>query len=160
MFESQTSNIKHQASNELLRRTGFATPSGNGEVIFMGEIRTTVKLRNIKEGDSIVEDALVDSGSTFMVIPESVKERLLLDEIEDVRVEVANGNSENVKIAGYAEVEILGRKSVFDCVVMGNEILVGQIVLERLDLLLDPRRQQLIPRYPEIVSAKAKRLRN
>jgi len=35
-IKHQASNIKHQTSNELLRRTGFATPSGNGGGDFHG----------------------------------------------------------------------------------------------------------------------------
>ena len=46
---------------------------------------------------------------------------------------------------------------------MGNEALAGQqmhlnlqLVLERLDFLIDSRAQKLVPRHPEIVSVKAK----
>ncbi|MBF0117810.1 MAG: clan AA aspartic protease [Desulfobacterales bacterium] len=123
----------------------------------MGEVRTLVKLKNIKGiEEAVTVDAMVDTGATLLVLPEAIFQQLNLDEVSKGEVEFGNGEKQEVKIAGYIEVEILGRKSVFDCAVVGNEVLIGQIILERLDLLIDPRRQQLIPRKTEILSFKIK----
>jgi hypothetical protein len=42
-------------------------------------------------------------------------------------------------------VEILGRMTVEDALVLGDQLLLGVTVLEKLDLLVDCSRQRLIP---------------
>ncbi|MGL5063629.1 MAG: hypothetical protein ACRC62_26900 [Microcoleus sp.] len=41
-------------------------------------------------------------------------------------------------------IEIEGRRTTEDALVTGDEVSIGQVVLEKLDLLVDCRNQQLI----------------
>ena len=42
-------------------------------------------------------------------------------------------------------IECQGRETIVEALVVGNEVLIGQVVLEQIDLLIDCRNQQLIP---------------
>ena len=57
----------------------------------------------------------------------------------------ADGRSETEGVTGPVLFEILGRNSAEDALVLGDEILIGQTLLERLDLLADCRNQKVIP---------------
>lgn len=48
-------------------------------------------------------------------------------------------------------IELLGRETIESVLVTGNEVLIGQTVLETLDVLLDCKDQRLIPNpaHPE-----------
>jgi hypothetical protein len=45
--------------------------------------------------------------------------------------------------------EIMDRSSSDDAFVLGDEVLIGQTILEKMDLLVDCARQQLVPAHPE-----------
>jgi hypothetical protein len=42
-------------------------------------------------------------------------------------------------------VELEGRDTLDEALVLGDEVLIGQTVLEKLDLFVDCQRRQLIP---------------
>ncbi len=42
-------------------------------------------------------------------------------------------------------VECEGRKTIDEALVTGDEVLIGQVILEKLDLLVDCRNQRLMP---------------
>jgi hypothetical protein len=53
--------------------------------------------------------------------------------------------------------EMLGRSSVFKATVepRRTEALIGAIVLEDLDFVVDPTHQQLVPRDPKMIISEA-----
>lgn len=61
-----------------------------------------------------------------------------------------NGERSDLPIAGPLSVRIGDRGMFTGCVVVdeGAEALVGQIILEELDLIPDPKRRTLGPRHP------------
>ena len=129
----------------------------------MGEVRTPVRLTNHidqalhdlgyitpDEIRSCVEDALVDTGAVRTVIPRSVMESLGLQPRGQRNVEYADGHSEDVDVTGPILIEIDGRDTLDEALVVGNEVLIGQTVLEKLDFLVDCKNQRLIqnPKHP------------
>lgn len=98
---------------------------------------------------------VVDSGATRLVIPEAVAKRLGLKIDGMTRVRYADGRTANRAIARRVYLSFGGRHSVFNAIVEpGREsALIGAIVMEDLDLIVDCTRQQLLPRDPkQIVS--------
>ena len=110
--------------------------------------------RDLEEIDA---DALVDSGSADLCIPRSVALQLKLDAIEQRIVTYADGRKEAVDYVGPVLVECFGRRAFTGAMVMGNQVLLGAIPMESMDVLIDPRRQQLIPNpdHPNIPGALA-----
>jgi predicted aspartyl protease len=93
---------------------------------------------------------VVDSGATRLVIPESVARQLGLQMAGEVGVRYADGRTAQRAIAGGIHLTWGGRSSVFNAIVEPerDSALIGAIVLEDLDLLVDCATQELRPRDP------------
>jgi clan AA aspartic protease len=103
-------------------------------------------------------EALVDTGAVRSVLPPNVVERLGLA-IRGQRVaEYADGRKEMVGVTEPAIFDWQGRDTLEEALVLGDEVIVGQTVLEKLDLLPDCARRQLIanPAHPDQPVTKVK----
>jgi len=92
----------------------------------------------------------VDTGATRLVIPERVAEQLGAREVGQTQVRFADQRLATRKLVGDISAELLGRSSTFSALVEPNrtDALIGAIVLEELDLLVDCTTQTLRPRDP------------
>jgi predicted aspartyl protease len=77
----------------------------------------------------------------MLVLPADVVRRLGVRERARRKVRYANGQVAEVPMVGGIEVTILGRKTQCEALVeaVGATPLVGQIPLEALDLVMNPR---------------------
>ncbi|MCC7293778.1 MAG: hypothetical protein IT449_17100 [Phycisphaerales bacterium] len=90
-------------------------------------------------------DAMVDTGAVQSVVPIHVLQRLGV-EIRGERVaEYADGRCDTAGISEPILFELQGRDTMEDALGLGNEVLIGQTVLEKLDLLADCSGRRLIP---------------
>jgi len=107
-------------------------------------------------------EALVDSGTTLIVLPRSLCEQLGLDYVQTRDIELADGKPQRAEIVGPVEIRFDGRLSVTNAVVLGNEVLLGSIPLEEMDVVIDPKRQRLIvnPEHPDFPRLKVKLVRS
>lgn len=94
-------------------------------------------------------DALVDTGATRSAIPRELADKLGLTIIGQAVGKLADGSSAAVDICGPIGFEIMGREGFEDAYVMGDQILIGQTLLERTDLLVDCKNQRVVGRHPE-----------
>ncbi|MBU0899494.1 retroviral-like aspartic protease family protein [bacterium] len=126
-----------------------------GEVIVEVELenfgdRYTFKRGFIKEQEirSLKCKALVDTGAIMVMLPQDMVEELGLESTRKVIVTYANEQKEERDIAGGLTLKIGKRAMDTDCIVgpPGSEPLVGQIVLEELDLIVDCNKKTLSPR--------------
>ena len=94
---------------------------------------------------------VVDTGATRLVIPERVATQLGAREVGKTQVRYADGRRATRKMVADISVELLGRESVFSALVepRRNTALIGAIVLEELDLVVDCVTQTLRPRDPK-----------
>jgi clan AA aspartic protease len=94
---------------------------------------------------SIELEALVDTGATTLALPKEVADAIGLVEGRRRNVRVANGSLIELPIAINVAVEILGRRTVGEAFILpaGSTALIGQIPLEALDLVVDPRSQEV-----------------
>ena len=129
----------------------------------MGEIRASVTLENsddralVRRGHGVeaevrrtTVEGIVDTGAVSLVIPEEVSTQLGLEHwgtrtvvyaderreqrpVTDVTIEIGNLATRTEAIVGPA----------------GSQVLIGQLVLEALDLIADCRNRTLTPRHPE-----------
>ena len=124
----------------------------------MGEIRVRVKLTNAldeglaragklpkKKVRTYEADAVVDTGAVRCVIPTHVQEKLGVLERGQRVAEYADGRKDTVAVTGPIVFDIMGRDTLEEALVLGDEVLIGQTVLEKLDLLADCANQRLIP---------------
>ena len=120
----------------------------------MGKVVEKVKVTNFKDPSKSLEiEAVIDTGATMSVLPMDTIQRLGLEKIEDVNVRYADNRVEKKEVYGWIILEIAGRRAVFDVLAenKGAQPLIGQIVLERLDLVIEPSERKVIPnpRSPE-----------
>ena len=124
----------------------------------MGEVRVRAKLTNA--GDEILvrrgmlkpeqvrtyeADALVDTGAVRTVLPPDVVSRLGLGVRGQRVAEYADGRKESVGMTEPVIVELAGRDTVDEALVLGHDVLIGQTVLEKLDLFVDCEGRRLVP---------------
>lgn len=95
-------------------------------------------------------EGIVDSGTAKLVLPQSVVKQLGLDLTDHVTVRYADGRTAQRREAEGVYVELLGRHGTFTAVVepRRKSALIGAIVLEDLDLLVDCQQQRDVPRDP------------
>jgi clan AA aspartic protease len=129
----------------------------------MGRVAIEVAITN--EGDQVLSEAghlpadqvrratiegLVDTGAAMLVLPESVVRQLGLPKTGVTGVRYADHRTATRDIVGRVRVKLQGREDVFTAVVEPGRTtaLIGAIVLEALDLLVDCKTQTLQPRDP------------
>ena len=103
----------------------------------------------------------MDSGALHLCLPEPVANRLRLDELHSRRVGLADGTSREVPYRGPLIVEVLGRECFAGAIIMGDEVLLGAVPLEDLDLWVAPALHRLVPNpaSPDIPMSVAKGFR-
>jgi len=124
----------------------------------MGEARVQVKL--INAGDEVMvrrglmtetqvrtyeTNALVDSGAVSTVLPVEVSRKLGLVTVDQRVAQYAIGYQEVVDLTEPVAIVINGRKTVEQTMILGDEVLIGQTVLETLDLHIDGANHRVIP---------------
>ncbi|MEX0718089.1 MAG: aspartyl protease family protein [Planctomycetaceae bacterium] len=93
---------------------------------------------------------VVDTGATRLVLPEEVADRLGFVPAGEATVRYADQRTATRRMAGEVRVRLLDREGVFTAVLEPNRTtaLIGAIVLEDLDLVVDCTTQTLHPRDP------------
>jgi predicted aspartyl protease len=124
----------------------------------MGEVRVRVKLFNAGD-ETLVRrgllqpeqvrtyetEALVDTGAVRSVIPAHVREQLGVAQVGQRVADYADGRNDVVGFTEPIRFELLQRDTFDDALVIGNEVLIGQTVLEKTDLLVDCARNRVVP---------------
>ena len=139
----------------------------------MGEVRVRVELSNaIDEGlvrrgllppeqvRTCTADAVVDTGAVTSVLPFHVVQQLGLATVGQAMAEYANGSEEMVDLTESVGIVLNGRRATEETLVLGSEVLIGQTVLERLDLLVDCANRRVIgnPDHPDQPVLKIRRI--
>ncbi|MEG4577037.1 clan AA aspartic protease [Microcoleus sp. N3A4] len=125
----------------------------------MGAVRVKVKLTNaidealvsrgvlnpnllrVYEAEALIDD----SGAVRTALPADVVEQLGLRIRSQAIAKYADGRQETVGLTGPIIIELEGRETIEAAMVLGDMVLIGQTVLETLDLLVDCKNQRLIP---------------
>ena len=104
-------------------------------------------------------NALVDTGALMLCIPEHVARQLDL-QTESVReVSVADGRTATVPYVGPVKVAFGKRFCYVGTLVLGDEVVLGSVPMEDMDLVVNPVRRQLTvdPASPNVPRARVKR---
>lgn len=131
----------------------------------MGLIRGCVQLLNPSRRDlhPIEVSALADTGAVHLCIPEHLAIQLQVEALEQREVVLADGRRRTVPCVGPIEVRFQNRRCftgamVLGDVMLGDEVLLGAIPMEDMDLLLRPQLQSIDvnPESPNIPVSLAK----
>ena len=140
----------------------------------MGEIRAKVTLENEGDREHFLRggcdesdirhirhtsvEGVVDTGAVTLMLPQNVVERLGLGNKKTAFVSYADDRRDERPRAGPVSVRIGNRTMVTDCIVGPplSEPLIGQVVLETLDLIADRWNRTVTPRYPDYPLLKLK----
>ena len=112
--------------------------------------RELAKAGNLQEADvrRATVKAVADTGAVMLTLPEDVVDRFGVDVMGVVACSNADGRRGERSVAGPPTIRIGDRWMPANCVVMptGTDALVGQVVMEQLDLVADCATQTLGPR--------------
>ncbi len=127
----------------------------------MGEIIVDVELENpvdrdlFERGHGAEADirketvsAVADTGAVMLALPSDVVNRLGLREVSRIATTYADGRRDQLPVLGPVSIQIGNRQMLTEALVIptGTDPLLGQIVLERLDLIADSLNQRLTSR--------------
>jgi clan AA aspartic protease len=126
----------------------------------MGLVYANITLSNprLPELKPMEVSALVDTGALYLCVPEHVAAQLKLSRDTTKEVTLANGERVVKDYAGPIRLSFDNRVAYVGAVVMGDEVLLGAIPMEDMDVLVHPATQRLIvnPENPNIACSKAK----
>ena len=126
----------------------------------MGLVNAKLILKNPRKPRlaPVEVDALADSGAVHLCIPEHVKIQLELDDSGEKEVTLADGAKKLVPYVGPIELRFKNRVGFAGALVMGDQVLLGAIPMEDMDLVIIPRSRTLDvnPDSPNIPTSIAK----
>jgi len=126
----------------------------------VGHLFAEIGLSNPRRSElkPLAVKALVDTGALMLCIPEHVAVQLDLQTESLREVTVADGRSMKIPYVGPIKVMFEDRLCFVGALVMGDEVLLGAVPMEDMDLLLSPSRQTVVvnPASPNIPHARVK----
>lgn len=96
---------------------------------------------------------VIDTGAARLVLPKWVVDQLDLPDAGTSRVRYADQRTTARRIVQQAQVYLMGRSDSFKAIVEPDrdDALIGALVLETFDLLVDPFQERLLPRDPAMI---------
>jgi clan AA aspartic protease len=126
----------------------------------MGHIFAQLELGNPRKPDlaPVKVKALADTGALMLCIPEHVALQLELDQESVREVSVADGRRRNVPYVGPIKVTFGKRFCYVGALVLGDEVLLGAVPVEDMDLVVNPAKREITadPENPNIPHARVK----
>ncbi len=128
----------------------------------MGLVFSEIKLSNPSQPQlhPMTVEALVDSGAVHLCVPSHVQIQLQLETVDQKEVTLADGSQHLIPYVGPIKIQFENRIGFTGALVMGDQVLLGAIPMEDMDLVVIPSERKLAvnPRSPNIASSIAKGL--
>jgi clan AA aspartic protease len=132
------------------------------EAKVVGLVTTKLTLRNPRKPElqPVEVDALADTGSVHLCIPQHVQIQLGLEEVDRKEATLADGSRKLVPYVGPVEIRFKNRVGFAGALVLGDQVLLGAIPMEDMDLVVIPstRALDVNPSSPNIASSVVKLL--
>lgn len=92
-------------------------------------------------------EGLADTGAIALVIPKAIADQFGLTEIRRTTVRYADNSTAESSFVGPIRLTICNGTEIFSTIFEEkvNEPLIGQVVLELLDLVVNPQARNLMP---------------
>lgn len=107
----------------------------------MGQVYTDIELSNPRRAElaPMRTQALADTGAVTLCIPQQVAAQLSL-EVESTRnIVLADGRKASVPYVGPLKVGFGQRFCFVGALVLGDEVLLGSVPMEDMDLVVNPK---------------------
>jgi predicted aspartyl protease len=127
------------------------------------EVANNVDVVRAESGDipsdsvrRIEVDGVVDTGAAQLVLPGHAAQALGLEGAWNATVKYADGHTQSRPVVKNVWLRLCDRESVFSAIVEPDRktALIGEIVLEALDLIVDCTTQRVYPRDPRGIMAE------
>ena len=126
----------------------------------MGLVFANIDLSNpvLPTLKAVQANCLVDSGATYLCIPEHIAIQLGVSELQKREVTLADGSARLVPYVGPIKIVFEDRICFTGAMVMGDQCLLGAIPMEDMDLVIHPKLFKLSvnPASPNVASGLAK----
>jgi clan AA aspartic protease len=126
----------------------------------MGLVNAKLVLKNPRKPKlkTVEVEALVDTGAIHLCIPSHVQIQLELEKIDKKEVTLADGSHQSVPYVGPIELRFENRIGFAGALVMGDQVLLGAIPMEDMDLVVIPKTRKLAvnPDSPNVATSVAK----
>ena len=124
------------SEKELLGHTGF-----------MGLSAAKISLDNprLPSLQPIEVNALADTDALFLCIPDHVANQLQLRESSKKEVTTADGRKQLCPYVGPVHIQFENRECYVGAVVLGDEVLLGAVPMEDMDLVVIPSERRIAP---------------
>ena len=126
----------------------------------MGLIYANITLSNPKDRSlaPVAVSALADSGALHLCVPEHIAVQLQVEELYKREVTTADGKKHECAYVGPIEVKFENRACYTGALVLGDEVLLGAVPMEDMDIILSPAKQAVTvnPANPNIAASIAK----
>jgi clan AA aspartic protease len=126
----------------------------------MGHIFADIVLSNPRKPElrGVTVKALADTGALMLCLPEHLVIQLELEAETTREITVADGRCMRVPYVGPIKVAFENRICFVGALVLGDEVLLGAVPMEDLDLVLSPSLQRVTvnPASPNIPHARVK----
>lgn len=126
----------------------------------MGHVFADIELSNPRQPEltPMKVSALADTGALMLCIPEHIALQLNLQTESLREVSVADGRNINVPYVGPVRITFGKRFCFVGALVLGDEVLLGAVPMEDMDLVVNPGRRELTvdPQSPNIPHARVK----
>jgi clan AA aspartic protease len=125
----------------------------------MGQVITEITLVNVDDEADVrhgyisnekvrkeTVQAIVDTGAMTLIITEELYQKLGLTQIEEKNANLANGMRVSCKVTNPVSIYWKNRSSVAKAVVVpsAERVLLGIIPLEDMDLIVEPKKDELV----------------
>ena len=126
----------------------------------MGIVNAKITLKNprMPQLAPLEVQAIADSGALHLCIPEHVRLQLQLEVISEKEVVLADGSIRKVPYAGPVQLHFKNRVGFAGALVMGDQVLIGAIPMEDMDLVIVPKTRTLDvnPASPNVATSIAR----
>jgi clan AA aspartic protease len=126
----------------------------------MGFVLADIQLKNprLPELKPMTVSSRVDTGAITLCIPEHVVLQLQLEAVDQREIMLADGRKQKVPYVGPIEVAFENRKCFVGALVLGDEVLLGAVLIGDMDVLISPTQRKLIvnPDSPNFAQAIVK----
>jgi clan AA aspartic protease len=126
----------------------------------MGIVRTKITLSNPRDSalSPLEVDAMADTGSMMLCIPEHVAIQLQFKELYKREVTTADGSKHLCPYVGPVQITFQNRGCFVGAMVLGDEVLLGAVPMEDMDLVVSPANRTVTvnPNSPNFASTIVK----
>ena len=121
----------------------------------VGYVHAEITLKNprLPKLRPVLAKAMVDTGALMLCIPEHVAVQLKLETNGEREITTADGRKQMVAYVGPLEIVFENRSCFVGALVLGDEVLLGAVPMEDMDLIISPAHRKVIvnpdsPNFP------------